>query len=139
MSRPTAWLNHLAAAAVGGTGLVWAWMRYFVAPADEFALVNHPWEPQVASLHILSAPALIFATGLIWQNHAWAKIRTGLRTRRKTGLLLAISIFPMIASGYLLQTAVHETAREIWLWAHLATSGLWGVSYLTHHALRRNG
>ena len=139
MSRPTAWLNHLAAAAVGGTGLVWAWMRYFVAPADEFALVNHPWEPQVASLHILSAPALIFAAGLIWQNHAWAKIRAGLRTRRKTGLLLASSIFPMIASGYLLQTAVHETAREIWLWTHLATSGLWGFSYLTHHTLRRNG
>jgi hypothetical protein len=38
----------------------------------------------------------------------------------------------MVASGYLLQTAVDDAWRAVWLWIHLVTSGLWIVGYLVH-------
>ena len=30
-------------------------MAYFATPTDEFAVVNHPWQPAVRDLHILAA------------------------------------------------------------------------------------
>ena len=63
MTRAEAWLQHLANVLVGGTGLVYGWMRYFAEPADEFSVVNHPWQPDLHSLHVITAPLLVFASG----------------------------------------------------------------------------
>ena len=49
MTRLEAWFLHVATILVGGGGLVYAWMRYFVRPDDPFAVVNHPWQPAVHS------------------------------------------------------------------------------------------
>lgn len=132
MTRLEAWSLHLSNALVGGTGLVYAWMRYLAEPADEFAVVNHPWQPQVQHLHVLVAPALVFAVGVVWRAHVWVRVRSGFRARRPTGLALALSFAPMTASGYLLQTAGAEPWRTIWIWVHVATSLLWCLAYGVH-------
>lgn len=132
MTRAEAWLQHTANVLVGGTGVVYGWMLYFAEPADEFALVNHSAQPAVHALHVLTAPLLVFAGGLIWQRHVWARVRSGYPGRRPTGLVLAATLLPMIASGYLLQTAVDEGWRSVWLWVHLVTSGLWLLAYGVH-------
>lgn len=126
---------HASTALVGGTGLVYAWMAYAVRPADEFAVANHPLQPQVQHLHILLAPLLVFAVGLIWQCHVWSHWRSGVRQRRRSGLSLALTTVPMIASGYLIQTAVEPAWREIWIGVHLVSSGLWLLGYLVHQVL----
>jgi hypothetical protein len=118
---------------------VYAWMRYAVEPSDPFAVVNHPLEPQLQHLHILSAPLLVFAVALLWQRHAWARVRSGFPVRRPTGIALVVSFVPMAASGYLLQTADAQVWRQTWLVVHLATSALWLAAYLVHQLSRRTG
>ncbi len=132
MTRFEANLLHVANLLVGGTGLVYAWMRYCAVPAEPFAVVNHPAQPTMQHLHVLSAPLLVFACGLIWQAHAWARVRTGYRERRKSGLSLALSLVPMISSGYALQVCGSETWRTVWITMHLCTSALWIAAFVIH-------
>lgn len=131
---------HLSTLLVGGTGLVYAWMVYLAEPSDPYAVVRHPWQPVVQHLHILAAPLLVFVAGQIWRRHVWASWRLGIRSRRRSGVSLALSLVPMIASGYLIQVTVEESWRSIWSWVHLATSLLWIFGYLVHQLVpkRRN-
>jgi hypothetical protein len=137
VTRAETWLLHASNLAVGGTGLVYAWMRYLARPADEFAVVNHPWQPAVQHLHVLVAPLLVFALGLVWTEHVWRRVRTGFRARRRTGLALLGLFAPMALSGYLLQISVEEGWRTAWIWIHVATSLLWIGSYLVHQLSKR--
>ncbi len=132
MSRFEALLLHLSTALVGGTGLVYAWMIYLVRPSDPYAVVNHAWQPHLQHLHILVAPLLVFAAGLVWKRHIWAGVTSGAGQSRRTGLALALAFVPMAASGYLLQTAVEPGWRKAWMIVHLAASTLWLLGYLAH-------
>ena len=127
--------NHAANLLVGGTGLVFGWMRYFARPTDEFALVNHPLEPALQRWHILLAPLLIFTVANVWSPHVWARIRSGFRARRATGLTLAALFWPMAASGYLLQTSTAPAWRQTWVVLHVATSLAW-MAFLGLHLSR---
>ena len=69
MSRAEWTLVHMANSLVIVTGVVYAVMRYLVTPSDEWAVVNHPWQPHVQHLHLLAAPLLVFAVGVIWRRH----------------------------------------------------------------------
>jgi uncharacterized membrane protein YfcA len=109
-------------------------MRYLVHPADPFAVVNHPLQPLVQHLHIVAAPLLVFAAGAEWHRHAWAYWRQGAMRRRRSGIALLLTLAPMVASGYLIQTAVDGGWRKVWVGVHLAASGLWLAGYLAHQA-----
>ncbi len=139
MTRAQAWAIHLSNALVGGTGLVYGWMRYFAEPADEFAIVNHPWQPDLQHAHILLAPLLVWSVGLIWSAHVWKRWRSGYAVHRKSGIVLALMLFPMIFSGYLLQVSEEESWRQAWVAVHLVTSALWLVFAVIHPLLRRPG
>ncbi len=132
MSRGQVWLVHASNALVGGTGVVYGWMRYIAEPEDEFSIVNHPWQPDVQHLHVLTAPLLVFAAGWIWTAHVARHWRAGTRRGRRTGLTLVAMLLPMIASGYLLQTATSEAWRAAWIWVHGATSVLWLLCAAAH-------
>ena len=132
MNRLEAWILHISSLLVGGTGLVYAWMVYLVEPADPYAVVNHPLQPALQHLHILVAPLLVFAAGLVWHRHAWSQWRKGVDRRRRSGVSLIFTLVPMVISGYLIQTAVEIDWRRIWVIVHLAASALWLVGYLSH-------
>ena len=131
MSRGQTLILHLANIAVCGTGLVYAWMRYLVEPADEWAVVNHPWQPYVQHLHVLAAPLLVFALGLIWSAHILGKLQNG-RKNRAAGIGLTTLFLPMAASGYLLQVAVDPGWRRTWVWVHVVSSLLWVAAFVVH-------
>jgi hypothetical protein len=137
MSRFEAIVLHVATALVAGTGLVYAWMLYLVEPSDPFAVVHHPWQPAVQHLHVLAAPLLVFAAGLVWRSHVWPGWKLGIRERARSGMGQALLLAPMIASGYLLQTAVDPGWRRIWIGLHLTTAGLWLLGYVAHQLGRR--
>lgn len=139
MSRGEAWTTHVGTVLVGASGLVYAWMLYLAEPADEFAIVNHPWQPHVLHLHVLTAPILVLAIGLLWIHHVWGRVRSGFPFRRRTGLVLAGAVFPMIASGYAIQVAVDPTWRTAWIALHLGASGIWLPAYLWHQLAPRRG
>lgn len=138
MSRSAAWSVHGSVALAGATGLVYGWMRYLAEPVDEWAIVNHPWEPNMKALHILLVPLLVFACGLLWRTHVWGRIQAGYPHRRRTGILLALLLAPMVVSGYALQVAVDESWRLAWIWLHGVTGCLWVLGYLVHQ-LRPRG
>jgi hypothetical protein len=137
VTRLEAWFLHVAPLLVGGGGLVYAWMRFVLRPEDPFAVVNHPWQPTVQHLHVLAAPLLIFGIALIWKAHVWAGVRLRVAARRRSGLALFATAAPMIASGYLLQTATVPYWRQAWLVIHLVASALWLAGYLAHQVSSR--
>lgn len=138
MSRLEAWLHHLANLLVGGTGLLYAFFLYLLEPADPYAVVHHPWQPQVQHAHLLAAPLLVFSTGVLWKRHAWERWRAGAPARRRSGLALMLSLAPMVVSGYAIQAAVGPGWRRIWVGVHLGASAAWIGAYLVHQ-LRPSG
>lgn len=137
MTRFEAWLLHLSTLLVGGTGLVYAVIRYLMEPVDPYSVVNHPWQPAVQHLHILAAPLLVFAVGLVWRRHVLMHWRSGVDQRRRSGIGLVLTMTPMVVSGYLIQVAVEERWRAVWVVVHCAASGLWLLGYLVHLATAR--
>lgn len=139
MSRSERWLLDISNLLVGGTGVAYFVMKFLMEPADEWAVVNHPWQPHVQHLHVLAAPFLVFAGGLIWKQHVMKKFRQAGSRGRKSGLILALQLGPMVVSGSLIQASVSEIWREVWVWVHLITSGLWIVTAIAHKiAVPRN-
>jgi len=138
VTRAEAWLLHLSNLLVGGTGLVYAWLRYFAEPPDPYA-VAHPWLAPVQHAHVWTAPLLVFAVGAIWRAHALSGLRLGARPRRSSGIALIAGFAPMAASGYLLQTAIDPGWRRICLVIHLVASGLWLLATVAHQLARRDG
>lgn len=132
MSRGEAWSLHLSNVLVGGTGVVYAWMRYLAEPEDPFAVVNHPLQPLFQHLHILVAPLLVFGAGMIFKHHVWARVVSGFKPRRRMGLTLGLTLVPMVVSGYLLQTTGDPLWNNIWVWVHVTTSVLWVLGYGIH-------
>ena len=98
MSRGEAWLVHVANLLVGGSGLVYAYFRYVARPDDPFALL-HPLAGLWQHLHILVAPTLVFAVGMIARPHVWTGLRLGMPRRRRSGLLLIGVAAPMLVAG----------------------------------------
>jgi len=132
MKRFEAWIIHASNLLVGVSGLIYAWMRYLAEPTDPFSIVGHPWQPHVQHLHLWSAPLLVFAAGLIWRAHVWKHWQQGVRSGRRSGVTLALTLAPMVVSGYLIQTAVEPGWRQAWVVIHLVTSGLWLLGYGAH-------
>ncbi|KAA3608994.1 MAG: hypothetical protein DWQ01_10450 [Planctomycetota bacterium] len=139
MSRSQAWFFHLANALVSGTGLVYAWMLYLMEPEDEFSILNHPWQGHVLHAHLWTAPLLVFAGGMLWHHHAWTRFRQGKQKKRRSGMMLGASLFPMIFSGVFLQTAVEPTWRGVWKWVHLVCAALWLIAAILHPWLQARG
>jgi hypothetical protein len=136
VSRAEAWFLWIATGLVGGTGIVYAVMRYALTPVDPYAVVNHPWQPAVQHLHVVAAPLLVFALGLIWQRHVWKKMRAGRGSGFRSGLALALTAGPMVVSGYLIQTATGEEWRARWVLVHVIASGLWLLGLVLHRIPR---
>jgi len=134
MTRWESRFQNLANLLVGGTGLIYAFMRYFMKPASEWAVVNHPWQPLLQHLHVLSAPLLVFACGLIWSRHVVGNLRREERGGATSGPGLLLTFAPMALSGYLIQTTTGESWRQVWIVTHLVSSGAWILAFAGHLA-----
>jgi hypothetical protein len=134
MTRGERALLHVANGVVGITGVVYAVMRYLMQPSDDWSVVNHPWQPHLQHLHVLAAPLLVFAVGLVWTRHVAAQLRSG-SGGRTSGLGLMAGFVPMAVSGYLIQVTVAEWWRGLWVAVHIASSLLW-ISAFASHQLR---
>jgi hypothetical protein len=132
MSRWEVRVQYVANLLVGGTGVVYAVMRYLLKPADEWAVVNHPWQPHLQHLHVLTAPLLVFACGLIWHRHVVGNLRRGELRGRPSSPGLLLTLVPMVLSGYLIQTTVAESWRQVWIVVHLVSSVAWILAFAGH-------
>lgn len=110
----------------GLTGIVYFWMKHFLEPADPWAVINHPLQPWVLKAHIIVAPVMIFAVGLIATEHIWRHFRSSMRLSRRSGLMTMWLLAPMILTGYLIQAVTHRGWLAVIVWTHIVT----GVLYL---------
>lgn len=141
MTALTKWCSRLSTLGVGLSGLVLFWMAWCLVPQDPYAVVNHPAQPLWKSLHVMTAPFLTLSIGYLWCQHAWGYWQAGIRSGRRSGLLLLASALPMILSGYAIQVVLEMAVRTFWVWVHVISSGLWLAGMMIHVAVhcRRPG
>lgn len=132
MSRFERWAVWSTSLATFVTGVVYLVMKYLLVSDDPFAVVNHPWQPAVLKLHILTAPLLTFAVGLIALRHVWRHVQSGMREGRRSGYAMLLSVAPMILTGYLIQAVTGETLLRAMAYSHIGLGLLYGVGLLAH-------
>lgn len=137
MSRWEGWLLKLSTLVVWGTGVVYFCMKYLMESNDPFSVVNHPWQPVMLDLHILSSPLLIFVLGIIISSHIAKKLRNNNKNNnklagRRSGLIALLSFPLMVISGYLLQTMANPLLLRLALIVHLVTGVMFAGCYLIH-------
>lgn len=125
------WL-HVSVALTTLTGIVFAVMKYFMTPPDEFAVANHPLQPHMLSAHVVIAPVVLFLLGWTFSNHMLPKYRFGNGANRKTGVGAMLLIAPMTLSAYFMQIATNDTLRNAMAWLHWIASGLFVLAYVIH-------
>jgi hypothetical protein len=120
------WLLLSSSVATGLTGLVYLWMDRVLEPLNEFAAINHPLQPLVLKAHIVVAPLLVFALGVIGVDHIWKYFRGTMKRARRSGVSATWVLVPMVLSGYLIQAVTALFWLEGLAWLHIVT----GVFYL---------
>lgn len=129
------WALWLTSGATAGSGLLYAWMKYFLDPLDAWSVINHPWQPAILKLHILVAPLLIFTIGVIAARHVWHQVRSDAARGRWTGLAVGLVVAPMIVTGSAIQVITDARAVQVLAITHLAC----GIAYGCGLALHRLG
>lgn len=132
MNRFERWLLWASTLLVGGTGIGFFWTRYLVTPTDPFSVLNHPLEPVFLKAHVVTAPLLVFALGAIAVRHIWKHIRVGVRRARRTGLVTACVVVPMVLTGYLIQVLTGESLLRAMVWSHIGFSVVYLVGAGLH-------
>lgn len=132
MTRAQVVYLHVCVALTALTGIVFAWMKYFMKPADELSVVNHPWQPYMLAAHVVIAPFLVFAFGWVYANHVRPKLAFEERRNKRSGLWSIAAIVPMVLSAYLLQVSTADATRKAMAGAHWISSGLFLIAYIGH-------
>ncbi len=144
MTRAQRLLLSAAVLIVALTGIVIAVFKYlgedlaqrfpslFPATDEAFSAVQHPLQPWALDLHVLAAPALVFAFGWIFKDHILAKLATVGVPARRSGLAGLGLFVPMALSGYLLQVVTNESLHGPLVVLHLASGALFAGTYGAH-------
>ena len=139
MSRFERWSVWSTTAGTLVTGVVYWWMKDMMTPVEPWAVINHPLQPWVLKAHILIAPLLVFSVGLITTRHIWQHFRSRVRKARKTGLIAALTLIPLVATGYLIQVVTAETLVRLLGWAHLGLGIVYSLDVAAHWPASRRG
>jgi hypothetical protein len=132
MTRFERWTVWISSVATFVTGVVYLWLKYLVVSDDPFAVVNSPWQGPVLKLHIIAAPTLVFAFGLVAVRHVWRHVRSRVAAGRLSGLTGAAALIPMVATGYLIQAVTEEGWLRAMAWSHITLGLLFGAASLAH-------
>ncbi len=141
MTRFHRWFLYGSTIVTAASGLTYFVMKRFLESSDPWAVINHPLEPWALKLHILSAPLMLFATGLITTQHIWRSLKSSLPTGRHSGRAASYAFVPLVLSGYLIQAITSPLTLEVLAWAHLAlgvvAAGAIGAHRVTLHSRRK--
>lgn len=130
--RVERWFFNAMHAAITLSGAAYFCMKYLMTTDDPFALVNHPWEPAMLSIHVISAPLVVVLFGMVFRSHTLRKVLQASPVNRRSGLTSAGSFLVMTLSGYLIQVTTTPALIAMAIWTHVATSVLFVVAYAAH-------
>jgi hypothetical protein len=128
----TLWTS-LALTAITGVGLLWT--KYFMHTDDPWAVINHPLQPWLLKAHIVAAPALIFALGLISSKHIWQHFKAPIPVGRKTGIVTVLMAGMMILTGYLVQIVTQVVSLKVLAISHIALGLVFLAGFVAHQML----
>ena len=117
---------------VAATGVAYLYMKYVMATTDPFAVINHPWQPAMLSVHIVAAPVFIAFFGMLFRSHTLQKLVSPNVGNRRSGWTSVISFLTMALTGYFLQVASTPSWVSVLVWAHVSTSGVFVMGYGVH-------
>lgn len=137
MKRWAALLHHLACLAVGLSGVAYGVMKYFLAGSDPDSRIGHPWQQPMLKVHVLTAPFLIFALGLVFSGHALKRLKEGEDPGRASGAGLLVLAAPLVLTGPLVQVLTGDAARRWTGWIHAALGAVYVLSYVAHLLKKR--
>ena len=130
--RVERWFFNAMHAAITLSGVAYFCMKYLMTTDDPFALVNHPWEPAMLSIHVVSAPLVVVLFGMVFRSHTLRKLLQASPVNRRSGLASAGTFLVMTLSGYLIQVTTNPALIAIAIWTHVATSVLFVAAYGVH-------
>ena len=117
---------------VAATGFAYFYMKYVLVTDDPFAIINHPWQPAMLSIHLVAAALFVAFFGMLFRSHSFGKIRSALPANRRTGWTSLLGFAAMALSGYFIQVASSPVLITAWIWIHVAASTLFVVAYGVH-------
>ncbi|MEO8587530.1 MAG: hypothetical protein ABI584_15295 [Acidobacteriota bacterium] len=132
MKRWAVVLNHLACLLVGLSGVAYGVMKYLMAGSDPDSRAGHPWQQPMLKLHVLAAPFLVFALGLVFSGHALTRLQAGEETGRASGTGLLSFAAPLVLTGPLIQVFTGDSARHWTGWIHAALGAVYVLAYAGH-------
>ena len=132
MSRFERWNLWISTILVVATGVGLIATKYFIAPTEPWAVINHPWQPLFLKAHIVVSPFLIFAVGTITLRHIWMHYRSGQPRGRHTGIMTALVTVPMIVTGYLIQVITAVGWVKAMAIAHIVFGTLYALGLSAH-------
>ncbi|MDP9348192.1 MAG: hypothetical protein M3P24_03475, partial [Gemmatimonadota bacterium] len=135
MTRFEKWSVWSTSAATTATGVGFFWAKYLVESSDPWAVVNHPLQPWFLKAHILVAPLMVFAVGMITVRHIWVHFRSGAPHGRRTGIVTALALGPMVLTGYLIQAVTHAGWLRAMAISHIVFGTLFALGLSIHQPL----
>ena len=137
------WTFNIVSLIIAITGFAYFWMKYAMTTDDPFAVVNHPWQSTMLTLHLLASPPMILLFGIILNSHIMKKLRVPRMANRRSGLLSLGAFVAMVCSGYLLQVTMDERWLGVLVALHVTSgalfSGAYGIHLLVSLRLVRRG
>lgn len=137
MKRWELFLLHASALAIAISGVVYGIMKYAMTGSDPDSPLGHPWQPGVLKAHVLAAPFLVFAFGLVARGHALPKWKSGETIGKKSGIFLLGLVAPLVLSGYAVQVFTGDSLRKGTGWGHTAAGVLFAAAYAAHLLKKR--
>ncbi len=119
------------------TGLLYMWMKYGMTAPDPWAVANHPLQPWVLKAHILAAPTMLFAVGMVWSGHVWRHWASRLPTGRRTGAITGLVFGPLVLTGYLIQAVTAPVLLGVVTWSHIGLGVVCGAGLVLHRQALR--
>lgn len=127
------WLTVISAL----SGVGYFLMKHLWVSDDPFAVEVHPLQAWSLVVHILVAPALVLAAGILYATHVRPYLSVAGRSNRRSGMLMLGTFGVMVLSGYGLQVLAAPWARDLSLVAHLAGSVLFVGAFASHVVVSR--
>ena len=112
-------------------------MKYFLAGSDPDSRVGSPWQQPMLKVHVLAAPLLIFALGLVFSSHALKRLKGGEDPGRTSGVGLLALAAPLVLTGPLIQILTGDAARQWSGWIHAGLGVVYVAAYAAHLLKKR--